>query len=378
MVKVKSYANIAIVKYWGKKDAKKMIPATSSISLTLNDMFTETEMEFISDEDIKISVEKEMKNGDYKDKFSNMTDLFYLNGELQDSVHTEKISKVVDLFRENRSQKVKISTTNNMPTAAGLSSSSSGLSAVIKACNKLFGKNYTQSELAQISKFGSGSSSRSFFGSIAAWDKDTGEIYEVRTDLKLAMIVLVLNENKKEISSRNGMELCAKTSTYFDEWVKQSEIDFINMKKYLAENDFEKVGTLTEENALRMHKTTETANPPFSYFNEWVKQSEIDFVNMKKYLAENNFEKVGILTEENALRMHKTTETANPPFTYFNEKTYEAMDFVKNLRNNGEKCYFTMDAGPNVKVLCLEEDLEKLAGIFGKKYKVIISRSVKL
>ena len=327
MVKVKSYANIAIVKYWGKKDAKKMIPATSSISLTLNDMFTETEMEFISDEDIKISVEKEMKNGDYKDKFSNMADLFYLNGELQDSVHTEKISKVVDLFRENRSQKVKISTTNNMPTAAGLSSSSSGLSAVIKACNELFGKNYTQSELAQISKFGSGSSSRSFFGPIAAWDKDTGEIYEVRTDLKLAMIVLVLNENKKEISSRNGMELCAKTSTYFDEWVKQSEIDF---------------------------------------------------VNMKKYLAENNFEKVGILTEENALRMHKTTETANPPFTYFNEKTYEAMDFVKNLRNNGEKCYFTMDAGPNVKVLCLEEDLEKLAGIFEEKYKIIVSRTVKL
>ena len=327
MVKVKSYANIAIVKYWGKKDAEKMIPATSSISLTLNDMFTETEMEFIKDKDIKTAVEKEIKNGNYKDKFSNMTDLFYLNGELQDKVHTEKISKVVDLFRENRSQKVKISTINNMPTAAGLSSSSSGLSAVIKACNELFGKNYAQSELAQISKFGSGSSSRSFFGPIAAWDKDTGEIYEVKTDLKLAMIVLVLNENKKKISSRNGMELCSKTSTYFDEWVKQSEIDFINMKKYLAENDFEKVGTLTEENALRMHKTTETANPPFSYFNE---------------------------------------------------KTYEAMDFVKNLRNNGEKCYFTMDAGPNVKVLCLEEDLEKLAEIFGQKYKIIVSKTVKL
>ena len=327
MVKVKSYANIAIVKYWGKKDAEKMIPATSSISLTLNDMFTETEMEFIKDEDIKIAVEKEMKNGNCKDKFWGMTDLFYLNGELQDSVHTEKISKVVDLFRENRNQKVKISTTNNMPTAAGLSSSSSGLSAIIKACNKIFEKNYTQSELAKISKFGSGSSSRSFFGPIAAWDKDTGEIYEVKTDLKLAMIVLVLNENKKKISSRNGMELCAKTSTYFDEWVKQSEIDFINMKKYLAENDFEKVGTLTEENALRMHKTTETANPPFSYFNE---------------------------------------------------KTYEAMDFVKNLRNNGEKCYFTMDAGPNVKVLCLEEDLEKLAEIFGQKYKIIVSKTVKL
>ena len=327
MVKVKSYANIAIIKYWGKKDAEKMIPSTSSISLTLNDMFTETEMEFINDSDIKIAVEKKIKSGNCKDKFSDMTDLFYLNGELQDRKHTEKISKVVDLFRENRNHKVKIATTNNMPTAAGLSSSSSGLSAVIKACNELFEKNYTQSELAQISKFGSGSSSRSFFGPVAAWDKDTGEIYEVKTDLKLAMIVLVLNENKKEISSRNGMELCGKTSTYFDEWVKQSEVDFVNMKKYLDENDFEKVGTLTEENALRMHKTT---------------------------------------------------ETANPPFTYFNEKTYEAMDFVKNLRNNGEKCYFTMDAGPNVKVLCLEEDLEKLAGIFEEKYKIIVSRTVKL
>ena len=58
MVKVKSYANIAIVKYWGKKDAEKMIPSTSSISLTLNNMFTETEMEFINDEDIKMEIVK--------------------------------------------------------------------------------------------------------------------------------------------------------------------------------------------------------------------------------------------------------------------------------------------------------------------------------
>ena len=327
MVKVKSYANIAIVKYWGKKDAEKMIPATSSISLTLNDMFTETEMEFISDEDIKISVEKEMKNGDYKDKFSNMTDLFYLNGELQDSVHTEKISKVVDLFRENRSQKVKISTTNNMPTAAGLSSSSSGLSAVIKACNKLFGKNYTQSELAQISKFGSGSSSRSFFGPIAAWDKDTGEIYEVKTDLKLAMIMLVLYDQKKPISSREGMKRCAETSTTFSDWVRQSEEDYKSMLTYLSNNDFAKVGELTEKNALAMHATTQTATPAFSYLTE---------------------------------------------------KSYEAMDFIKQLRSQGERCYFTMDAGPNVKVLCLEEDLEHLVPIFAAKYRLIVSKTKEL
>jgi diphosphomevalonate decarboxylase len=307
---VKSYANIAIIKYWGKKDPIKMIPATSSISLTLENLFTETEISFITREE---AIEKT----------GQASDLLYINGELQNEEQIKKITKVVNLFRDDRSQLVKIDTTNNMPTEAGLSSSSSGLSAAIKACNKLFDKNLSREELAQISKFASGSSSRSFFGPIGMWDKDTGEVSEVKTDLKLAMIVLVLNEEKKIISSRKGMALCMETSTSFDEWIRQSEIDFENMKKYLSEGDFSKVGELTEENALRMHETT---------------------------------------------------KNANPPFTYLTEKSFEAMEYVRELRKQGERCYFTMDAGPNVKVLCLEEDFERLKDIFGKKYKIIASK----
>jgi len=307
---VKSYANIAIIKYWGKKDPIKMIPATSSISLTLENLFTETEISFITREE---AIEKT----------GQASDLLYINGELQNEEQIKKIAKVVNLFRDDRSQLVKIDTTNNMPTEAGLSSSSSGLSAAIKACNKLFDKNLSRGELAQISKFASGSSSRSFFGPIGMWDKDTGEVSEVKTDLKLAMIVLVLNEEKKIISSRKGMALCMETSTSFDEWIRQSEIDFENMKKYLSEGDFSKVGELTEENALRMHETT---------------------------------------------------KNANPPFTYLTEKSFEAMEYVRELRKQGERCYFTMDAGPNVKVLCLEEDFERLKDIFGKKYKIIASK----
>ena len=307
---VKSYANIAIIKYWGKKDPIKMIPATSSISLTLENLFTETEISFITKEE---AIEKT----------GLASDLLYINGELQNEEQIKKIAKVVNLFRDDRSQLVKIDTTNNMPTEAGLSSSSSGLSAAIKACNKLFDKNLSREELAQISKFASGSSSRSFFGPVGMWDKDTGEVSEVKTDLKLAMIVLVLNEEKKIISSRKGMALCMETSTSFDEWIRQSEIDFEAMKKYLSEGDFSKVGELTEENALRMHETT---------------------------------------------------KNANPPFTYLTEKSFDAMEYVKELRKQGEKCYFTMDAGPNVKVLCLEEDFERLKDIFGKKYKIIASK----
>ena len=97
--------------------------------------------------------------------------------------------------------------------------------------------------------------------------------------------------------------------------------------------------------------------------------------NMKNYLKENNFEKIGILTEENAMRMHNTTLTANPPFSYLTKESEKAMNDIIELRGKGEKCYFTMDAGPNVKVLCLEKDLERLTEIFEKKYKVISSKA---
>lgn len=306
-VKVRSYANIAIIKYWGKKDTVKIIPATSSISLTLENMYTETTLSSLP--------------------ASAQSDEFYINGVLQDQAEHKKMSNIVDRFRPQGAGFVRIDTNNNMPTAAGLSSSSSGLSALVKACNDFFELHLSTKELAQKAKLASGSSSRSFYGPIAAWDKDSGEIYSVKIDLKLAMIMLVLYDQKKPISSREGMKRCAETSTTFDDWVRQSEEDYKAMLTYLSNNDFAKVGELTEKNALAMHTTTKTAMPAFSYLTE---------------------------------------------------KSYEAMDFIKQLRSQGERCYFTMDAGPNVKVLCLEEDLEHLVPIFAEKYRLIVSKTKEL
>lgn len=302
-VSVKSYANIAIVKYWGKSDAETMRPATSSISLTLENMFTETSLQPAD------------------------RDEFYIDGVLQDGAEHAKMSKVLDLFRKDSRDFVRIDTSNNMPTAAGLSSSSSGLSALVKAAAQYFGADLSQAELAQVAKFASGSSARSFFGPLAGWDKDTGEIFKVKTDLKLAMIMLVLNDQKKPISSREGMRRCVETSTNWADWVAQSGEDYVAMLDYLEANDFEKVGELTEKNALAMHATTRTASPAFSY-----------------------------LTEE----------------------SYIAMERVLELRQQGWLCYFTMDAGPNVKVLCREEDLEALADILAEDYRVIVSRTKEL
>ena len=303
-VTVRSYANIAIIKYWGKKAEKEMVPATSSISLTLENMYTETTLSPLPADET--------------------ADAFYINGQLQNEAEHAKMRKIIDRYRPEGAGFVRIDTKNNMPTAAGLSSSSSGLSALVKACNAYFQLGLNRKELALEAKFASGSSSRSFYGPLAAWDKDSGEIYPVETDLKLSMIMLVLEDQKKPISSRDGMKLCVETSTTFEEWIRQSEQDYKDMLIYLKENDFEKVGVLTEKNALAMHATTKTANPPFSYLTD---------------------------------------------------ASYEAMDFVRQLREQGESCYFTMDAGPNVKVLCLEKDLEHLSELLGQRYRLIVSKT---
>ena len=303
-VTVRSYANIAIIKYWGKKAEKEMVPATSSISLTLENMYTETTLSPLPAD--------------------ARSDEFYINGQLQNEAEHVKMTKIIDRYRPEGAGFVRIDTKNNMPTAAGLSSSSSGLSALVKACNAYFQLGLDRKELALEAKFASGSSSRSFYGPIAAWDKDSGEIYPVETDLKLAMIMLVLEDQKKPISSRDGMKLCVETSTTFEDWIRQSEQDYKDMLVYLKENDFKKVGELTEKNALAMHATTKTANPPFSYLTD---------------------------------------------------ASYEAMDFIRQLREQGESCYFTMDAGPNVKVLCLEENLEHLSELLGQRYRLIVSKT---
>ena len=127
------------------------------------------------------------------------------------------------------------------------------------------------------------------------------------------MIMLVLEDKKKPISSRDGMKLCVETSTTFDDWVRQSEKDYQDMLVYLKENDFAKVGEL----------------------------------NGEKCSGYARYDKDSIASLFFIWPMH----------------LYEAMDFVRQLREQGEACYFTMDAGPNVKVLCQEKDLEHLSEI---------------
>lgn len=279
------YANIALIKYWGKKSKDPVLPYNPNLSLRLDKLYTKTKIE----------------------KSESGQDEFYINDERQGADELKKIITFVNKFTPENREKIKIISYNTVPTAAGLSSSSSGTMALVLACNEYFKLEKSTEDLVKIAKEGSGSSCRSFY-KMASWLED-GSVHEIKCDLDLAMMVLVVNEGRKKISSRKAMEDCVQTSSSYADWVKQARQDYKAILDALAKNDFTKIGKLTESNALAMHSTTKYANPPFSFLEE---------------------------------------------------DSYLAMDIVKSLRSKGLEAYFTMDAGPNVKVLYLKENQKKI------------------
>jgi diphosphomevalonate decarboxylase len=122
---------------------------------------------------------------------------------------------------------------------------------------------------------------------------------------ELSMIFILINAQAKEVSSREGMRRTVETSSFYPGWLTATATDLVKMKQAIAEKDFTALGETTEANALKMHGTT---------------------------LA------------------------AEPPFTYWSSESLRAMECVRMLRKKGLACYFTMDAGPNVKVLCQKQE----------------------
>ena len=85
-----------------------------------------------------------------------------------------------------------------------------------------------------------------------------------------------------------------------------------------------------------------------------------DLKKARKAIEDKDFTALGEVTEASALKMHGTTLAATPPFTYWSAESMKAMNLVRQIRENGLACYFTMDAGPNVKILVERKNEEAL------------------
>lgn len=292
---VRAHTNIALIKYWGKENEELIIPMNNSLSLTLDAFYTETKVTF--DESLK-------------------TDELFLDDALQDFAELEKVKTVLDLVRKRAGihAKAKVESYNHVPTAAGLASSASGLAALAGAASLAAGLDLSDIELSRLARRGSGSASRSIYGGFAEWQKGTDDesSYAVPVDdaaWDIGMLFIVVNDKKKDVSSREGMRRTVETSPFYSGWLQSLDSDLRDIKLAIREQDIDKVGAIAERNALKMHATT-----------------------------------LG----------------ANPPFTYWSPDSLRAMDTVRALRQQGYSVYFTMDAGPNVKLICRRSEMEEL------------------
>jgi diphosphomevalonate decarboxylase len=246
-----AHPNVALIKYWGKRDAAANLPAVGSLSVTLGALRTETTVSF----DASLRV-----------------DVLVLNG-VEQPAELPRLSACMDALRRlaGRDTRAEIVSENDFPTGAGLASSASGYAALVTAAAAALGIDAEDPRLLDIARIGSGSAPRSLFGGMAllrnAGDGTTCEQLIAPDDWALSVIVAVTTEAPKATTSRDGMELSRLTSPYYDAWVESHAADLDRAVGFVSERDFDALAELAEHNCLKMHAVMTTTRPPLLYWS---------------------------------------------------------------------------------------------------------------
>ena len=284
-----AHPNIALIKYWGKSGVEQNIPAVGSLSITLDGLTTTTSVCF--DPDMK-------------------EDQFLLGGRVAPEM-AGRVTSCLNLVRERVGvrTRARVESDNDFPTAAGLASSASGFAALVTAADAALGAEIPRAKLADLARRASGSAARSILGGFVELrltpdgsnPTETRQILEP-TDWPLRVVVAVTETGPKEIGSSEGM--------------------------------------------LR----TEGTSP---YYRAWVDSSETDLQEARLAVEGKNFAALADVSESSCLKMHAVMMTARPGLVYWNGATVEAIRKVRNLRADGVPVFFTVDAGPQVKAVCV-------------------------
>ncbi|OGT55125.1 MAG: diphosphomevalonate decarboxylase [Gammaproteobacteria bacterium RIFCSPHIGHO2_12_FULL_42_10] len=288
--------NIALCKYWGKRDAELNLPITSSLSIALPNKGSTTTLTLIDQ-----SIDRVIFNG--RERSST-------------SPFVERLVQYLDLFRRERAWHLQVDITMNIPVAAGFASSAAGFASLVIALNDLFDWHASRQTLSILARLGSGSAARSLWMGFVEWQAGADpcgmDSYGMPLEKSwpdLCVGLLSLNNQPKPISSRRAMQQTVASSVLYESWPKQVSRDL---------------------------------------------------VLLKQAIQDKNFPLLGSIAENNALSMHATMLSSMPPICYFLPETLEAMHRIWKLRAEGLALYFTEDAGPNLKLLFLKSDIKRV------------------
>jgi diphosphomevalonate decarboxylase len=297
--RARACANIALVKYWGKRDEVLNLPAKGSLSMTLDALSTTTSVEILSE--------------------GVATDQLILDGREDSGKKLQRVVRFLDLVRATAGSKARarVVSANDFPTAAGLASSASAFAALAVAASNAYGLALDPRALSILARRGSGSAARSIFGGFvrmhAGTRADGTDAYAEPISgakLELGAVIAVARATEKKIGSTEGMERTRQTSPYHAAWLDQVDRDLEGAEEALAAGDIERLAEIAEGSCLAMHADALAARP-------------------------------GIV--------------------YFGTPTLWAIEVVRSLRAQGTPVFFTIDAGPHLVAFAPPAHLEAIA-----------------
>lgn len=244
----RAHPNIALVKYWGKRNEERILPAAGSLSMTLDAFETTTTVVPAAD---------------------RSTDLLVLDGRAADAEQTERIAGFLDHVRilADSEQRVIVRSRNTVPTGAGLASSASGFAALATAAAAAFELDLDNPALSRLARLGSGSACRSVVSGMAVWHAgdDESSFAEPVTAPDMRMVIVTVDRGRKPVSSRTAMRLTAATSPFYPAWVTSTEQSLSEMVDACRTDDFTRIGEIMESHSLRMHALIQSTTPPIRF-----------------------------------------------------------------------------------------------------------------
>ncbi|MBI4392872.1 MAG: diphosphomevalonate decarboxylase [Euryarchaeota archaeon] len=245
-------ANIALLKYWGRTDAKLNLPANGSVSLTLDNLLTRTTVEF-----------------DPASKGDSLT----LDGKAQTGEVLARVTRFLDHVRKRtgRSDAARVASVNAFPAGAGLASSASAFAALAAASFDAAGTKVSAKELSTFARLGSGSASRSVFGGYVEWlpgarhEDSYARQIAAPGHLALHDVACIFSGEKKKVGSLEGHELADRSPIHGTrlKWVNDA---LPRMKEAILTKDLGSIGDLAERDALFMHSVMMTSDPSVLYW----------------------------------------------------------------------------------------------------------------
>ncbi len=259
-----SPSNIALVKYWGKKD--NQIPANPSLSFTLSNCKTITTLKF------------------ERNTTGELTFDFFFEGKPKEDFKPKLkkfFSRIAPYCSYLQDYHFVIDSQNTFPHSSGIASSASGMAALamnIMSLERLLQPSitdeYFDKKASFLARLGSGSASRSINGEVVVWGvhneiKGSSDLYAVSVDFEIHPIfekyhdvILLVDKGEKKVSSTLGHDLMIG-HPFAQKRFEQAHTNLSKLKSILQNGDVNGFVALVESEALTLHAMMMTSMPYF-------------------------------------------------------------------------------------------------------------------